>query len=132
MNALSSTFNGKKIVTRGGGVAILCLTSKNTNPFFGYMWIKNSDYSPAKKGDRWISLGDQKSKTGIITSNEWAFAKTWKDAKVEPMTEEEISLAINLASEVQKDPLFQYEEKDHTARANYMQKKIEKTLENVK
>ena len=122
-------FSGEKIITKGEGCAIFNLTHKVSNQHsFLYMWIQDSDTSPAKKGDRWIAGGDVKSETGVITHKEWGWAQTWKTktnepAKIVPVTEEELTLAVTLLQKIQENPIFGYSEENELARYEYQAKK---------
>lgn len=117
MNDLLS-FRGKKTMTRDEGIMLVCLT-KNGKPYFFYMYTN---------GKRFISYGDVKSGDGQISDAEWKWARTWGNFKEEKLSETELPLAVKLWEELQKDKFFGCSEDNHTARSNYMAKKIKTAM----
>jgi len=117
MNDLSN-FRGKKTMTREEGIMLVCLTI-NGKPSFFYMYTN---------GKRFVSGGDTKSGDGQISDAEWKWARTWKNFKEEKLSEAELALAVALWQKLQKDKFFGYSEVNHSARSNYMGKKIKSAM----
>ena len=113
-----SNFRGKKTMTREEGIMLVCLTV-NGKPSFFYM---DTD------GKRFVSYGDIKSGDGQISDAEWKWARTWGNFKEEKLSEAEFALAVALWQKLQEDKFFRYSEVNHTARSNYMAKKIKSAM----